>query len=649
MQAAEQGYRQILAANPNHADALHLLGVIAHQVGNHQAAIQCIGAAIRLKGTDPAFHANLAVALNALVKWDEAVACYRHALELKPDYAEAHCNLGVALKRLGKLSEAAACYRRALELKPNLADAHQNLGNLLQDQGQREEAIACYRRVLELKPRSAATYKDLGNALKGVGKYHEAESCCRRALELKPDLAGAHNNLGNALKCQGRLEEAIACYRRALELKPDYRKAHSNLLLALHYRSGITASDLAAAHVEFGRRHAPPLLANGRRFENDRDPARRLRIGFLAPDFGRHAVGFFLVRVWEHLDPDQGEVVGYSDRTLQDELTARLRASSRVWRDVAGWADERLADQILADRIDILFDLAGHTAGNRLAVFARKVAPLQVTWAGYVGTTGLPAMDYLLADRHQIPASDERHYCESVLRMPDGYICYDPPSYAEPVSPLPALSQGYVTYGSFNNPAKINPAVSELWARILQRVPQSRLVLKYRGMTDSSVRGILVAAFASHGIDPQRLEFLDFSPHADALAQYQRIDLALDPFPYSGGLTTCEALWMGVPVVTWPGETFASRHSLSHLSTVGLTETIADNADDYVESAVALSQDLPRLAAVRSRLRAQMAASPLVRRTTLCGESPVRLAGCLAGVVPASARLRKLAWTVGVR
>jgi predicted O-linked N-acetylglucosamine transferase (SPINDLY family) len=322
-------------------------------------------------------------------------------------------------------------------------------------------------------------------------------------------------------------------------------------------------------------------------------------------------VGYFLIGLLRGLDRAQFQTICYSDRVNKDNLTARLESAAALWRDVYGLSDEALAQQIRSDQIDILFDLAGHTAGNRLLVFARKPAPIQITWAGYVGTTGLKAMDYILADRYEIPAEAESYYTERVLRMPDGYVCYEPPADAPAVAPLPALTQGAVTFGSFNNPAKITSPVIEVWAKLLQRLPQSRLVLKYRGMDDASLVGRLTEEFSSQGIEPGRIECLGWSPQRPLLAEYGRLDLALDPFPYNGGLTTCEALWMGVPVITCPGETFASRHSLSHLSNVGLTETIAKDLDAYVDLAVTWAMDLPRLAALRASLRPQMRASPL--------------------------------------
>jgi predicted O-linked N-acetylglucosamine transferase (SPINDLY family) len=276
-----------------------------------------------------------------------------------------------------------------------------------------------------------------------------------------------------------------------------------------------------------------------------------------------------------------------------------------------GWTDQALADKIRADRIDVLFDLSGHTARNRLLAFARKPAPIQITWMGYVGTTGLAAMDYILADRHEIPEGVEQYYAEKVLRMPDGYVCYEPPSYAPSVSPLPALKLGHVTFGSFNNPSKITPHVVKVWSKVLNRIPRSHLVLKYRGMGDAFMIKRLSEAFAHYGIDRQRVECLGRSPHPILLEEYNRIDIALDTFPYNGGLTTCEALWMGVPVITCPGETFASRHSLSHLSNVGLTETIADTFDEYVDLAVSLANDYSKLATIRNGLRERVANSPL--------------------------------------
>jgi predicted O-linked N-acetylglucosamine transferase (SPINDLY family) len=604
-------YRRAVELKPDSAEVHNNLGSALKDQGKLDDAVACYRRALELKPDYAEAHNNLGNALKDQGKLDDAVACYRRAGELKPDYVEAHSNLGVVLQDQGKLDDAVACYRRALELKPDLAEAYNNLGNAFKAQGQVMEAIACYRRTLELKPDFAGAHNNLGAALQGQGQPSEAAACCRRALKLKPDLVEALLNLGVALQTQGKPDEAVACCRRAVELKPDHAQAHSNLLYTLHYCTGVTPAALAEAHAEYDRRHAAPLRGAVAQQENVLDRHGRLRLGFVSPDLGRHPVGYFLVRVLENLSQGPQETICYSDRMVKDDLTHRLQAAATQWRDVIGMSNERLAEQIRADRIDILFDLAGHTAHNRLLVFARKPAPIQITWIGYEGTTGLAAMDYLLADRHVVPEGTDDYYREQVLRMPEGYLCYDPPDAAPPVGPLPSLTKGYATFGSFNNPAKITPEVAAVWAEILRRVPTARLVLKYRGLGDQAVKRRYLDLFAAHGVEPQRLELASWSSYAEYLAAYQQVDVALDPFPFSGSATTCEALWMGVPVITCPLETFASRHSLSHLSNVGLTETIAHDLDEYVEVAVSVAGDLPRLAMLRAGLRERMAASPL--------------------------------------
>jgi predicted O-linked N-acetylglucosamine transferase (SPINDLY family) len=711
--AAEQICRRILQAEPDHADALHLLGLLAHQLGRYAAAVDYLGRAAELRPQAAACQVNLAAAYGALGKLDEVVACCRRALAIDPNYAEAHNNLGNALRAQGKPEESMACYRRALELRPNSAQAQNNLGVALQDRGEGAEAIARFRRALELRPDFAEAHNNLANALKDQGKLDEAVACYRRALQLKPDYAEARFNLAGALGCQGKLDEAVQGYRRALELRPDYAAArsnlgnilqalgqhgeamelfrqatglqpdlaqaqvslaqallgqveldeaaeccqrafsvlprcaelynqlgnvraaqgeldpaaacfrqaleiqpenvvaHSNLLLCEQYRPGVTPAHLAAVHALWDEQHPAPPRQAGRPRPHDHDPRRPLRLGFVSPDFASHPVGFFFVRTLESLRGANCHTLCYYNRMQQDGITARFQAAAGAWREVYGLSDDALAAQIRSDEVDMLFDLAGHTADNRLPVFARQPAPIQITWIGYEGTTGMAAMDYLIADRIMIPAGDERHYREKVLRLPDGYLCYDPPAEAPPVTPLPAGAGRAVTFASFNNPVKITPPVIEAWARILRRVPGARLVLKYRGLDRGRLRDRFQTGFAQQGIDPGRLELCGWSSYAEMLGQYGSVDLALDPFPFSGSATTCEALWMGVPVVTCPGETFAGRHSLSHLSNVGMTETIAQDLEEYVELAVSLANDLPRLATMRAGLREQMAASPL--------------------------------------
>jgi predicted O-linked N-acetylglucosamine transferase (SPINDLY family) len=604
-------FRRAVDLQPDHLDALVNLALALHQLGRLDDAILAYRRALQVKADLPHVLNNLGTALHARGDFAAAADCYRHAIRLEPRLAEAHNNLGNILKQHWRPDEALACYRRALELQPDYADAHNNLGTILLARGPGSDAIACFRRALELKPDLADAHTNLGNALFAQGQLTHAEASHRRAIELNPHRAEAHSNLANALKDQGRLDEAVAAYRRALELNPDLTQAHGNLLQTLHYRAGVTLAELADAHAEFDRRHAAPLRRPERPYTNSRDPNRKLRLGFLSADLRRHPVGFFTIPFLENLDRDQAEAICYYDCPVGDEVTERFRTAAADWREILGRPDEQLAEQIRADGIDILFDLAGHTAHNRILVFARKPAPIQVTWAGYVGTTGVSAMDYLVADQFEVPPGSEVSYSERILRMPDDYVCYDPPAYAPPVGPLPALQRGQVTFGSFNYPAKIGPQVIAVWAEMLRRLPAARLVLKHRAVNDPSIAGRWNELFTGRGIPADRVEYRGWSSHAEMLREYGEVDVALDPFPYSGGLTTIEALWMGAPVITCPGETFAGRHSLSHLSNIGLTETIARDLDEYIDIAVALANDLPRLAELRSGLRGRVAASPL--------------------------------------
>jgi protein O-GlcNAc transferase len=604
-------YRRAVELRPDFAEAHSNLGNALKGRGDADEAIVCYRRALERKPDHAAAHNNLGIALSDLGHLDEAVASYHRAVELRPDFAEAHNNLGIALSDLGHLDEAVASYRRALALRPGFAEAHYNLGHVLEVRGDADQAVACYRQAVALKRDFAEAHNNLGNVLKNQGDLGGAITCYRRALELSPEHAGAHNNLGNALRDQGDLDGALACYRRVLQLKPDHATAHSNLLYTLQYRTGVTLAVLAEAHAEYDRRHAAPLRGAVARQEKPRDSRGRIRLGFVSPDLGWHPVGSFLVRVLENLDRERHETICYSDRIIKDRLSHRLQAAATQWRDVFSISDERLAEQVRADGIDILFDLAGHTARNRLLVFARKPAPIQISWIGYEGTTGLDAMDYLIADHFMVPPGSERYYRERALRMPDGYLCYDPPETAPAVGPPPCLTEGFATFGSFNNPAKITPEVVAVWARILREAPNARLLMKYRGLADQAVRERFFGLFAAQRVGPERLDLLPWSSYPDYLATYRRVDVVLDPFPFSGSATTCEALWMGVPVITSPRETFASRHSLSHLTNIGLTETIAQDSDAYVALAVSLASDPARLGALRSGLRQRMAASPL--------------------------------------
>jgi predicted O-linked N-acetylglucosamine transferase (SPINDLY family) len=607
---ADSLYRQVLAVEPTHADSLYLRGMIAAQVGRHDVAVEMLTMAIKANRRAAPFHFSLGSSFSALGRLEEAAAAFRQGLALKADDAEAHAALGIALQSLGRPEEAAQSFRAALALNPRRAETHNNLGVALKSQGKRDEAIAAFRMALSLNPQDAPTYFNLGNVLHDQLRLDDAVTAFREALDVDPRYAEAHNNLAIALKDAWRLDEAALSYRAALDLNPNRAEAHSAYLAFLHYRPNSDDEHILAEARRFGAtfESVPPVA----RRPIGTDPARRLRIGYVSGDFRHHPVGSFLAPVLDNHDRTAVEIFCYSNNSRTDVMTERLRDRCDHWRSIAGMADEAATDLIVSDGIDILVDLAGHTALNRLPLFARKPAPLQVTWLGYWGTTGLAAMDYLLSDAVTLPSSEERFYSERILRLPGNRFCYAPPDDApEPAGDIPMRRNGHVTFGSFNNPDKLTPEVIRLWAAVLQAVPNARLLLKWVTLADESVCRRLREAFEGAGIAAERLILRGKSPHAAMLAEYGDVDIALDPFPFSGGLTSCEALWMGVPVVTLPEARAPSRQTLGFLQALDLAEWAATCPADYVKIAAALAADGERLGALRETLRRRMKDSSL--------------------------------------
>lgn len=553
---------------------------------------------------------SLAIAHHQAGRLAEAEALYRQIIEVQPEHADALNLLGLVAYHTGRGSVAVEIILKAIALKPASAMYHQNLGLVLTALGKTREAISTLREALRLQPDYAIASDNLGWALVTEGCLVEAVAIFRQTLNMDPRFALAHSHLGIALSFLGQFDEALSHFQKSVELEPVTTRIRDNYLCFLHYNPQTTLAGLLNAHVEYEHHLAAPLPTHSHPQIVEQDLRRPLRVGFVSPHFASHPVGSFIVGLLENLDLNFIKPVCYSDTLSADRMTERIKAVV-AWNDVSAMNDEQLAARIREDRIDILFDLAGHTPGNRLLAFARKPAPIQVTWLDYVGTTGLATMDYILADPRQIPPGSECWYSETVLRMPDDYICFDPPPGSPPVGPLPAQAAGHVTFGSLNVLCKTTPQMLAIWAQILHRVPRSRLILKSMGLGDAPTASRYLEVFESHGIPAERLELQGRSPSDQVIATYNRVDIALDTHPYNGGLTTCEALWMGVPVVTLPGESFASRHGLAHLTAAGMPETIAANPGHYVEIAVQLASDIAKLAKLRARLRERTAISPL--------------------------------------
>ena len=643
--AAAAWVRKAIAANPRSPDYYNTLGNVLRAQGARDVAIEQYRKALSIAPEHPVALNNFANVLVEEGQYEAAVQRYREALALKPDYAEAWLGLGNALRLQGLTDAAAdglgralalrpvypmahillaevlrrtaglnaviAHYRKAVTLCPYSPDVLNGLGNALRDMRNYDEAVDCLTRAIRLKPGSAELHNNLGNTLKEQGRSGDAIKHLERALELKPDFAEARNNLGNAFLEQGRLNEAIACYKKALRLWPDDAGTHSNYLYAINYDPDHDPAEVFAEHVRFAERHEAPLSRYIKSHHNTCDESRRLRIGYVSPDFCGHSVAYFLEPVLASHDLDQFEIYCYYNNFVEDDVTRRLQGYASHWRVIAGVSDEQVARLIRNDKIDILVDLAGHTAMNRLLVFARKPAPVQATWVGYLNTTGLTAMDYRITDRYACPPGKyEQWHTEELLRLPVVQGCYRPPPESPAVGPTPCIDAGYVKFGSFNNLAKVTSAVTRCWSEILKNVPDSRLLMVARGLEQGKDR--ILSEFHSHGIDSGRLELRGAQPFGSYLALHNQLDIHLDTFPYTGGTVTCHSLWMGVPVVTMAGNAVTSRNGASILGALGLDNLVAHSTNTYVKIAKELARDPEKLQVLRSGMRERMRASSVM-------------------------------------
>jgi protein O-GlcNAc transferase len=610
-EAAAQ-YQRALALNPDYVEAHNNLGNAFQNQGRLDEAVAQYQRALALNPDYVEAHNNLGNAFQDQGRLDEAVAEYQRALALNPAHAHHHNNLGNVFRRQTKLDEAEAEYQRALDLNPNFAEAHNNLGNIFQDQGKLSLAEAQFQRALAVRPGYAEAHNNLGNVLRDQGKLDKAVAQYQRALELKPELAEAHNNLGAVFKDQGKLDQAIRQLERALTVKPDFVTAHSNLLFCLMYDEKLSANAIFAAHQQWDIRYGRGIQ-RPRSYPNDRSAGRRLKIGYVSGDFRQHPVAWFFEPLLAAHDREAVESFCYAEVKRPDDVTERIKALADHWRVTVGRSDESVAAEITADGIDVLVDLAGHTAANRLTVFTRKPAPVQVNWLGYPNSTGLSAIDYRLVDAVTDPEDDIRaRTSEKLVRLDGTFLCYGPPNDAPPPAPPPSLESGIITFGSFNNPTKYSAATMDAWASLLSQLPEARLLLKGLPFSDDPTRASYYARFGECGVPTERVTLLGRTPDRRThLAQYRDIDVALDPFPYNGTTTTCEALWMGVPVVTLRGDRHSGRVGASLMASVGLDELIAHDVEEYVNIAVRLAHDRFRLLDLRNSLRAQMRASRL--------------------------------------
>jgi predicted O-linked N-acetylglucosamine transferase (SPINDLY family) len=640
--------RKSIAQNPDNPSAFRNLATALQAMGQLDDAIVACQQAITLAPHHAPTHFNLANLLSESGRPSEALAAYRAAIACDPKYLAAHANVGALLGERGDFQAAVAALNQAVAINPNLPALHCNLGNALRGLSRFDEAIAAYRRAIQLKPDFAQAWCDLGNALRENGQVPEAIAAARQAIALKPDLAIAHFNLGIFLKKDGQIDEAIAAYQKAIDLglrsvdiqlnlgsafyargqlgeaiaatrtamaiDPKSHEVQSNLLFLMHYHPAFDAAAIGQELERWNREYAQPLGRAIAVHSNSRDPDRPLRIGYLSADLQDHVVGQNLLPLFRHhhADDDYGqfEITCYAHVATPDGVSRELQQHAQCWRNIVGLSDDQVAQQIREDQIDILVDLALHSAHNRLLVFARKPAPVQVTWLGYCGSTGMTAMDYRLSDPHlDPPDTDLSCYAEQTLRLPRTYWCYQPRGSVAPSARPPVLDNHFVTFGSLNNFAKVSAPSLDLWARILLNVPNSILMLH---APPGEARIHVLQHFERCSVQPARIQFVPKQSWNAYVQTYSQIDIALDPFPFGGGITTCDALWTGVPVITLSGNTAVGRGGRSILSNLGLPDLIAFSSREYVEIACNLARDPQRIATLRAGMRARMLASPLM-------------------------------------
>ncbi|BCQ22000.1 tetratricopeptide repeat protein [Caballeronia sp. NK8] len=564
----------------------------------------------------------------------EALEIARPMTERFPKFAFGWRAMGSSLHCLGRTFEAIEPFSRTVELEPTDTESRKVLADCLRLHNRFAEAEAACREVIAQAPEHAEAFRILGMTLQSMGRHQEAETCLRKTVELTGS-AVAYSTLGVMLLDQGRLGEAQIELRRALEIEPGYGIAHENLLFCMSHDENVDADALFAQHVSFGEQCEGPLRAQWKPHGNPRNPQRQLKVGFVSGDLFHHAISTFIEPIFEHLMRDTGiEIHVYYNHSINDDVTARLRQSAARWNAVNGLNDAQLADRIRADGIDVLIDLSGHTSRNRLLMFARKPAPIQASWMGYPGTTGLTAMDYYFADRFHVPAHHAQgQFVEKIAHLPAN-APFQPARLAPPVNGLPALHNGYLTFGSFNRINKLQPRAIALWSELLRALPDSRMLLG--AMPPDAGCETLIEWFGKEGIARERLDFRTRAGMPVYLQQHHQVDICLDTFPYSGGTTTVHAMWMGVPTITLAGRLMASRGSTAAVSFAGLSDFVAKDSADFVAKGVAWANDLTGLAELRASMRSR------------CAESPMFQPAVIAAGLSASLREMWRRWCAGV-
>jgi predicted O-linked N-acetylglucosamine transferase (SPINDLY family) len=610
---AIEAFREELRIVPEHAPALAEIGTCCARTGRLREGIPYLQKGLSLRPHMPLAQFSLGLALLTDGRRKEAIEALDKAIEFDGAYANAYRTRGLAFAMDGQFDRSIDDLQAAATLESKNYKAILELGVNFGAAAREQQAARLFEMAASVAPEIALPQYVFGQFLINQRMFERGLGYVDRAIELNPLQAEHYVARGFGLLGQGRIEEAVVGFRRAGELDPQNAAIAGTLLFALQHKPGVTKAELLKEHKRWGGLCQAEAGADRLTFPNDPDPARRPRLGLVSADMHKHAVAFLTLRAFEQLAAHGFEIICYkTDRKREDdEFSERYKAFAAAWRDVSDLDDVALTAQIAEDGVDILFDLSGHTAGNRLSVFARRAAPIQLGWAGYVGTVGLDTYEGLIADPVEIPPQDDLFYVEPVIRLPDCYVCYHPPIDPPAVAPLPCASQKRFTFGCFNRPAKLNEEIGKAWAEILNGTPNSRILMVYGGLNETATREAVLGVLERGGAPRNRIDLVGETEQAKLLLAYAEVDLGLDPFPYSGGVTTLEAMWMGVPTVTFVGETFAGRHSATHLTAAGLGQFCAQTIDDYIATAISWSRRRDELAELRNSLRDRVAASPL--------------------------------------
>jgi len=573
---AENLYKKILKTDPNHFESIFLLGSLSAQTKN----------------------------------FNEAKQLLEKAIQINPDYADAHNNFGNVLIELGDYQKAMGCFQKTIEIQPNFTQAHSNLGIVLKELGDYQKAISCFQKAIEIQPNFAQAHNNLGTAFKELEEYQKAMNCYQEAIKIEPNNADAHYNLGIVFKELGEYQKAIICNEKAINLKPDYVRAYSNMMLTSLLLEKVDPKDYLAKTKKFRLSLKPINSDLLLKYKFDNRP-EKLKIGFVSGDFQQHPVGFFLLDTLKNLKDKNLELIAYSNSQKKDSLSVKLKSHFTNWREITNQSDKKVVNQIREDGIHILFDLSGYSAKNRLPIFINKPAPIQISWAGFLASTGIPEVDYIIGDPYVTPKDNANHFAEKIFCLPNIWCCFSVPEFEVKINEPPAIKNRYITFGCFNNLSKINNEVIALWSKILKAIPKSKIFLKTKQLNDPYVKEKIMNYFKKNNINSNLLILEGSSPRNVLLDTYNKVDIALDPFPYSGGTTSFESTWMSTPVLTKKGTTFVSRTTGSINHNCGMSDWIASDENEYVKKAIKFSANFEQLSKINKSLRKTALESPL--------------------------------------